>query len=215
MAFVVLARGAALENLRRPTPSLRDMALHTLLPLGWLLVGLVGILGMQNEGGDNRYWEKWSDEEIAARKAEAWENSSWTTTPLSGWDAAPQEVQAQPALVGANSAQPAPACLDPYAEPEVTVTPLGHSSSSAWGPCYEDAAYVVTQEQPSSSSSSSVVVTTVDGEGEVLVDSCATGGGDLPRELQTRPVPDGMKKLALRLRTGRSCTSSTSLLHPS
>ena len=180
MALVVLARGATLENLRPTTPSLRDMARHTSLLLVGLLVELIGVHGVQNEGGDNRDWEKWSDEEIAARKAEAWENSSWTTTPLSGWDGPLQQVQAQPSMVGGSAEQPAPASMVQCDEPEVTVTPLGYLPSSAWGPCYEDAAYMVSQEQPSLSSSSSAVAATVDGEGALLVDSCAAGGGDLP-----------------------------------
>ncbi|CAE7946693.1 hypothetical protein AK812_SmicGene31926 [Symbiodinium microadriaticum] len=156
------------------------MARHTSLLLVGLLVELIGVHGVQNEGGDNRDWEKWSDEEIAARKAEAWENSSWTTTPLSGWDGPLQQVQAQPSMVGGSAEQPAPASMVQCDEPEVTVTPLGYLPSSAWGPCYEDAAYMVSQEQPSLSSSSSAVAATVDGEGALLVDSCAAGGGDLP-----------------------------------
>ena len=171
--------GSRCSSRKPPTYlALRDMALHVSLLLGQLLVGLLGIHGMQNDGA-SRYWEKWSDEEIAARKAEAWENSTWSTTPLSGWDPSPQAAQVLPASAGISSQQPAPSGHTTHGEPEATVTSCGHPSSSAWGPCYEDAARTFAHEQPSSFSSTSAVAATVEGEGVVPADLTATGGGDL------------------------------------
>ena len=183
VALVVLARGAALENLRPLSfyAPLCDMAQRVSLLLLGILLEFVGTRGMQNEGGDHRYWEKWSDAEIAARKAEAWENSSWTTTPLMGWDGPLQQEQAQPPLVSVSAEQPGPADVSHYEEPEVTVTPLGHSPPSVWGPCYEDAAYVDYQEHlPSSSSSSSTMAATMVGEAVLPLDPSTVSGGDLP-----------------------------------
>ena len=47
----------------------------------WLLCLLLGVVAM-DDGKNLKYWEKWSDAEIAARKAEAWEDTRGRLRPL-------------------------------------------------------------------------------------------------------------------------------------
>ena len=58
----------------------------------------------EEDSGNYQYWKGWSDAEIAEKKAEAWEDTTWTTAAPAGWHDEDSSTPANTSWVcGANS----------------------------------------------------------------------------------------------------------------
>ena len=79
--------------------------------LGLWILGLAALpLLHAMDGGTNennhQYWRRWTDAEIAEKKAEAWEDDTWTTPPFTTWDGMTSATSSAEGGVSSSSACP-------------------------------------------------------------------------------------------------------------